>query len=184
LVLEEEQNQIGAEFLSREKEGALTITHPYLAFSVQILSQFMDKPHQPHMDAAHHVLRHINQHLVNVYSSLPPLISSSTHFVILTWDAKYVAGFCIFLGDSLMKKQQTISRSSSKAEYCVVVASCCELLWIFALLRDFQVFHSQVALLLCDSQVAIHIAANPLFHNNQSTLTLIVIWFEIKCKKA
>jgi hypothetical protein len=37
----------------------LTITRPDLAYFVQTLSQFMDKPRQPHLDAAHRVMRYI-----------------------------------------------------------------------------------------------------------------------------
>jgi len=37
----------------------LTITRPDLVFSVQVLSQFMDKPRQPHLDAAHRVIWYI-----------------------------------------------------------------------------------------------------------------------------
>jgi hypothetical protein len=37
----------------------LTITRPDLAYSVQTLSQFMDKLRQPHLDAAQRVLRYI-----------------------------------------------------------------------------------------------------------------------------
>jgi hypothetical protein len=37
----------------------LTITRPDIAYSVQILSQFMDSPRQPHIDVVVRVLRYI-----------------------------------------------------------------------------------------------------------------------------
>jgi hypothetical protein len=37
----------------------LIVTGPNLSYSVKTLSQFMDKPCQPHLDAAHMVLRYI-----------------------------------------------------------------------------------------------------------------------------
>jgi hypothetical protein len=37
----------------------LTITRPNIAYSVQILSQFMDSPRQPHMDVVVRVLRYL-----------------------------------------------------------------------------------------------------------------------------
>ncbi len=45
-----------------------------------------------------------------------------------------------------------------------MAAVCCELTWLLHLLQDFQISHSQAALLFCDSKAALHIAANPVYH--------------------
>ena len=42
--------------------------------------------------------------------------------------------------------------------------ACCELTWLRYLLRDLGILYQEVALLYCDNKVALHIAANPIFH--------------------
>ena len=103
----------------------LPITKPDLAFSIQILSQFMDKPRQPYLNAAHQVLRYMKN------SPAQGLIfSSKLDFHLKAFSdldsigcldtQRSITGFCVFLGDSLVywksKKQQIVSRSFAEAE--------------------------------------------------------------------
>jgi hypothetical protein len=42
--------------------------------------------------------------------------------------------------------------------------ACCELTWLRHLLRDLGISHQESDLLYCDNKAALHIAANPVFH--------------------
>ena len=57
-----------------------------------------------------------------------------------------------------------MSRPSAEPKYRALASTCCELMWLISLLKDFGIPHSQAALISCDSQSAIHIAANPVYH--------------------
>ncbi|XP_077237143.1 putative mitochondrial protein AtMg00240 [Tasmannia lanceolata] len=128
----------------------LTLTRPDIAFSVQALSQFMATPRQPHLDAAHRLLRYIKQSpgqgILLSFS-----INTQLHaFCDSDWAScpetrRSVTGYCILLGSSPVswksKKQRTPSRSSAEAEYRAMGTICCEVTWLLHLLRDLQLLH-------------------------------------------
>ncbi|GKB05168.1 retrovirus-related pol polyprotein from transposon RE2 [Tanacetum coccineum] len=62
------------------------------------------------------------------------------------------------------KKQHTVSRSSSEAEYRSMATTTCELKWLKRLLNSLGVAHPEPMRLFCDNQAALDIAANHVFH--------------------
>lgn len=79
-----------------------------------------------------------------------------------------VTGFCITLGSSLIswksKKQPTVSRSSSEAEYRSMADTTCEIVWLRSLLSELGVPQHSATTLYCDNVSALYIAANPVYH--------------------
>ncbi|XP_019198293.1 PREDICTED: uncharacterized protein LOC109192162 [Ipomoea nil] len=136
----------------------LTITRPDISFATQQLSQFLDKPTHLHLQAAHRVLRYIKS--APGQGLLGACVDSR----------KSVTGFCIFLGQALIywksKKQATISKSSSEAEYRALAATTCEVQWLLYLLAEFGLHPPTPSVVYCDSKSDIAISENPVFHEH------------------
>lgn len=152
----------------------LTITRPELCYSVHTLAQFMQAPTVDHWDAALRVLRYLKSHLgqgvfLSRHSSLQLTAYCDSDYATCPLTRRSITGYFVSLGDSPVswktKKQSTVSRSSAEAEYRAMAYACCELLWLKALLSSLGYAHSSPMHLHCDSQAALHIAANPVFHD-------------------
>lgn len=70
------------------------------------------------------------------------------------------------------KKQATVALSSAEAEYRSMRRVCAELSWLTRLLSELTVFSLDPIPLKCDSQAAIHIAKNPVFHERTKHIEL------------
>jgi len=62
-----------------------------------------------------------------------------------------------------IKKQSTVSRSSTKAEYHTMANVTSELIWIKSFLASLWLFFDKPIKLYCDNQAALHIAKSPVF---------------------
>ncbi|KAJ7537483.1 hypothetical protein O6H91_11G007300 [Diphasiastrum complanatum] len=78
------------------------------------------------------------------------------------------SGHYFFIGNSAVswvsKKQPTVATSSSEAEYKATFSATTECIWLRQLLVDMKHGQPSATLLFTDSQSAIAIARNPVFH--------------------
>ncbi|KAL0373919.1 UNVERIFIED_CONTAM: Retrovirus-related Pol polyprotein from transposon RE1 [Sesamum radiatum] len=159
----------------------LGFTRPDISYGVQQLSQFLQHPCESHWQAALHIVRYLKgtPHTGLFFPSSNSLTLQA--FCDADWAScldsrRSVTGFCVFLGTALIswktKKQATVSRSSAEAEYRSMGATVCELQWISYLLHDFGIPVSTPIPMFCDNQAALHIMANPVFHERTKHLDI------------
>jgi transposase InsO family protein len=159
----------------------LNTTRPDITFITQQLSQFLTKPSQIHYNAGMRVLKYLKG---CPGSGIFFPRDSELHiqgFSDADWAGckdtrRSISGQCFFIGKSLVswrtKKQLTVSRSSSEAEYRALASASCEMQWLLYLMKDLQIQCTKKPVIYCDNLSAIHIAANPVFHERTKHLEI------------
>jgi len=151
----------------------LTLTRHDISFSVNKVCQILHQPTTMHWSAVKRILRYVQGTLnlgLKVRPSQSMMVSA---FSDADWagcpdDRRSTGGFAVFLGCNLVswcaKKQPTVSRSSTEAEYKALANATAEVMWIQKLLDELGVQHPRAARLWCDNIGAKYLSANPVFH--------------------
>ncbi|XP_019199645.1 PREDICTED: uncharacterized protein LOC109193260 [Ipomoea nil] len=169
------QNGVDATYY-RSIVGALqnlTFTRPDIQHAVNKVCQFFNSPTELHLKAVKRILRYLKgtQDYGLRFISKSPL--SLYAFSYADWAGcpltrRSTTSFCAFLGANCIswcsKKQPTVARSSSEAEYRSMASTTVELTWLTFLLRDIGIHLLHAPQLLCDNLSVLHMSINPLFH--------------------
>jgi histone deacetylase 1/2 len=151
----------------------LTLTRPDLSFSVNKVCQFLHSPTITHWEAVKRILRYVQGTIglgLTIKRSNSMLVSA---FSDADWagcpdDRRSTGGFAVYLGCNLVswcaRKQPTVSRSSTEAEYKSLANATAEVMWIQKLLDELGIPHPMAACLWCDNIGAKYLSANPVFH--------------------
>ncbi|PKU85270.1 uncharacterized protein LOC114579062 [Dendrobium catenatum] len=150
----------------------LSITRPDIAFAANNICQHMHTPTVTHYQELKRLLRYIKGSL---HYGLP---ISPGNLILRTYadadwasdcsDRKSVSGFCTYLGNSLIswsvKKQPTVAKSSTEAEYRSLSAAASDVLWLRRLVDELRLSQPIPTKIFCDNTSAIALANNPIFH--------------------
>ena len=160
----------------RQMVGSLiymTITRPDLSYAVGLVSQFMQSPRKPHLDAVRRILRYVKSTVqyglhFRSFGDLTLFGYTDADWAGSAQDRRSTSGYVFSLGSAAVtwssKKQPTVALSSTEAEYRGAALAACESVWLCSLLADLGQHVSGPISLYCDNMSSIQLASNPVFH--------------------
>ena len=149
------------------------VTHPNIAHSVSVVSQYTFAQTIDHWVAIKQILCYLKGALRRGI-----LYSNYGHnriecFTNADWvgskeDWRSTSSYCVFVGGNLVlwksKKHGVVSHSSAESGYRAMAQSVCAIVWLHQLLMEVGIKTSVPAKLWCDNKAAFHIVSNPIFH--------------------
>ena len=121
------------------------LTRPDMCHDVGVLSQFMQVPRRPHLDAARRALHYakgtLNYGLFYAYGvEIEVFGYTDADWAGSTYDRRSISGYVFSIGSAAVswssKKQPIVALSSTEAEPRGETMATCEIAWLCKLLLD------------------------------------------------
>ena len=176
----------------------LLITRPDIAFAVNKLSQYMHCPTTEHWSFVKRLLRYLVGTIddgLQLYKDFNISLHAFSDSLQAFSDADWAGDkdtFCstnayvVYLGKNPIswssKKQRTVARSSTEAEYLSVANTRAELNFICYLLNDLGISLPSCPVIYCDNIGATQLCSNPIFHSRMKHVAIDFhfIWDQVQ----
>jgi hypothetical protein len=126
-----------------------------------------------HLVAVQHIIRYLRGLTTRglffpLDSSLQLVAYSDVDWAGCPDTRQSTTGWCMFLGNALIfwrcKKQDRVSKSSTKVEYRAMSTACSEIVWLSGLLEELGFSQTTFSSFHANNTSAIQIATNPVLH--------------------
>ncbi|XP_074362299.1 secreted RxLR effector protein 161-like [Apium graveolens] len=160
----------------------LVHTRPDIAYSVGIVSRYMEKPTEMHLLAVKRILCYVrgtlNHGLVyNRGSGSELLIGySDSDLAGHVEDRRSTGGMVFYLDDGLVtwasQKQRSVALSSCEAEFMAATAAACQAIWLRKMVSQVTGKHVEPVVLYLDNKSAIDLTKNSVFHGRSKHIDI------------
>lgn len=167
----------------------LTLTRPDLQVAVNYICQRMHAPTENDF----HLLKRVLRYLRGTTNLGLSFDSTSASIIKAYSDSDWggcpdtrrsTGGFCTFLGSNLIswsaQKQQSVSRSSTEAEYRTLSDTAAEIVWLTNIMTGIGIPQNSPPELFCDNLSAVYLSATPAMHKKSKHFE---VDFHFHCKK-
>ena len=159
----------------------LSFTRPDIAFAVNKLTQFMHRPTTGHWSLTKRLLRYLHGTIgyglvVHRDSPLSLHAFSNADWAGNQDDRTSTSAYVVFLGSNAIswcsRKQRSVARSSTEAEYKAVATTASEVIWLSSLLKELRVSCPSPPTIYCDNIGATYLCSNPVFHSRMKHIAI------------
>jgi hypothetical protein len=157
-------------------------TRPDIAFSVGVVSRYMEKPTTMHMLAVKKIIRYLRG---SIDLGLVYTLGEEKEEIVGYSDSdngadlegrRSTAGMAFYLNESLItscsQKQKTVALSSCEAEFMAATAAAQQALWLRNLYSELTATKPLVVPLFVDNISAIELMKHPVFHGRSKHIDI------------
>ncbi|KAM1612371.1 hypothetical protein ACFX13_001090 [Malus domestica] len=159
----------------------LTATRPDLMFVVSLISRYMERPTEEHLQVAKKVLRYVKGTVDLGIFYKKGGTEELTGYTDSDYagdqdDRKSTSGYVFMMSSGAVswssKKQPVVTLSTTEAEFIAAASSACQVVWLRRIMESLNQEQYGPTLVYCDNVSAIKLSKNPVLHGRSKHIDI------------